>query len=316
MPEKILTYLANINKHQRDDAIQRESRISEKSGESYDVWTIHGDAFYKGVTSYVASLFQEFDADAVIDKMMASPKWSESKYFGMEKEEIKKMWSDKGKKAADDGTAMHYSIECFYNNEDLASSSDENERKLLENDEYKQFMEFHNDIVLKNNMKPYRTEWLVYHEEMKFKGIIDMLYENEDGSLSIYDWKRVDNLTKYNRWQSAKEPVSHIPDSNYWHYCLQLNIYKRILEEKYGKIVKDMYLVCLHPTEKTYKRVRVISMDYDISMLFEKRASYLEYVANKKKCETDKKCEEKTSDKDCESDKKCEEETSDKKCED
>lgn len=281
MPEKILTYLANINKHPRDDSILRETRISEKSGESYDVWTVNGDAFFKGVTSYVASLFEEFDADVVIDKMMSSPKWPQSPYFGMEKEEIKKMWSDKGKKAADDGTAMHYSIECFYNNEDLSISEDEKERSLLKSDEYGQFLKFQEDY--KKQLKPYRTEWLVYHEEIKFKGIIDMVYENEDGTLSIYDWKRVKNLTRFNKWSSAKEPISHIPDSNFWHYCIQLNIYKRILEEKYGKIVKDMYLVCLYPGQETYKRVKVIDMPDDIDVLFEKRKSYLEYVENKRK---------------------------------
>jgi ATP-dependent exoDNAse (exonuclease V) beta subunit len=310
MPEKILTFLAEKHPHERDEAIQRETKTKSKTkttridtkntnntdnnvnvgvdvdeyapSETYQVWTIHGDAYYKGVTSYVASLFQEFDADAVIDKMMASPKWPQSPYYGMEKEEIKKLWEDKGKKAADDGTAMHYSIECFYNKEDLSSSSsDEAERRLLESEEYKQFLKFENDYC--NVLKPYRSEWLVYHEEMKFKGIIDMVYENEDGSLSIYDWKRVKDLSKFNKWQSAKEPITHIPDSNYWHYCIQLNIYKRILEEKYEKTVKEMYLVCLYPGQDTYKRVKVIDMPDEIDTLFEKRASYLKYVEDKKR---------------------------------
>lgn len=279
--EKELTYLANLNKHPRDDAIQRETRISEKTGKSYQVWTINGDGFYKGVTSYVGSLFQEFDADKVIDKMMASPKWSESPYYGMTKEEIKKQWEDKGKKAAEDGTAMHYSIECYYNKEDL--SEDENQKYLLENEEYQQFMKFEQDFgVSTSGMKPYRTEWLVYHEDLKIKGIIDMVYENDDGTLSIYDWKRVKNLQKFNKWQSAKEPVNHVPDSNYWHYCLQLNVYKKILEDKYGKKVKEMYLVCMYPGKKTYDRVKVVNMHSEIDLLFEERKKYLENVRKRR----------------------------------
>ena len=45
----------------------------------------------------------------------------------------------------------------------------------------------------------------------------------------------------------ATHNVDYIPDTNYWHYCLQLNVYKAILEEKYGKKVTELYLVCLHP---------------------------------------------------------------------
>jgi len=275
LPEKELTYLTNLNKHIRDDAIKREVREKSRQNETdhietYEVWTVNSDPFYKGVTSVVASLFQEFDADAVIDKMMKSPKWEQSPYYGMTKEEIKTLWSDKGKKAADDGTAMHYSIECYYNNESLEDDVDA--KYLLETDEYKQFLQFAEDY---KHLKPYRTEWLVYHEETKIKGIIDMIYENEDGTLSIYDWKRTKELTKYNKWQSGKEPISHIPDSNYWHYCVQLNIYKRILEEKYDKVVKEMYLVAMYPGQDKYIRMKVVEMPSEINDIFNSRMAYV-----------------------------------------
>ena len=38
-------------------------------------------------------------------------------------------------------------------------------------------------------LKPYRTEWTIYDEDLKISGSIDMIYENPDGTLSIYDWK-------------------------------------------------------------------------------------------------------------------------------
>lgn len=313
MPEKQLFFLAKKHPHKRDEAIQRETRTIKQPTKTdyttntpdntstptppntYQVWTIHGDAYYKGVTSYVASLFHEFDADAVIDKMMASPKWSQSPYFGMTKEEIKKTWEDKGKKASEDGTKMHYGIECFYNEEDITEDTDFQD--VLSSEEYQQFLAFQKTIVEPSGLKPFRTEWLVYHEEIKFKGIIDMVYENEDGSLSIYDWKRVKDLTKHNRWQSAKEPITHIPDSNYWHYCLQLNIYKRMLEDKYDKKVKEMYLVCMYPGQETYKRIQVISMPDEIDTLFEERKGYLRDVGRRKQEKEEKEKEKEKEEK-------------------
>jgi len=34
-------------------------------------------------------------------------------------------------------------------------------------------------------LKPYRTEWIIYHEDLKLAGSIDMIYENEDGTKLI-----------------------------------------------------------------------------------------------------------------------------------
>ena len=46
---------------------------------------------------------------------MKSPKWPESKYYGMTKEEIKKSWNDNGDNAAKLGTDMHKMFEDYYN---------------------------------------------------------------------------------------------------------------------------------------------------------------------------------------------------------
>jgi hypothetical protein len=64
-----------------------------------------------------------------------------------------------------------------------------------------------------------------------------------------------------------------MPDSNFWHYSLQLNTYKKILEEKYDKKIKDLYLVRLHPDiiEETYELLEVPSLEKEMNELFEER---------------------------------------------
>jgi ATP-dependent exoDNAse (exonuclease V) beta subunit len=103
------------------------------------------------------------------------------------------------------------------------------------------------------HLKPYRTEWLIYHDDVKISGSIDMVYENTDGTLSIYDWKRAKNITRINNFNkfALSTPVCHLPDSNFWHYTLQLNMYKYILETKYEKKVSNICLVKLHPENKS-----------------------------------------------------------------
>ena len=98
-------------------------------------------------------------------------------------------------------------------------------------------------------MKPYRTEWMIYHEDLKIAGSVDMVYRNPDGTLLIYDWKRCKEIVKVNAYGSTAttECVRHLPDTNFWHYALQLNTYKNIIEQKYGAKVVGLCLVCLHP---------------------------------------------------------------------
>jgi hypothetical protein len=102
-----------------------------------------------------------------------------------------------------------------------------------------------------------------------------MVYENPDGTLSIYDWKRSKEISKVNNWNKyALNPlICHMHDTNFWHYALQLNTYKAILERKYGKTVTKLCLVRLHPdtVEKTYELLDVPILTEDIRNLFEER---------------------------------------------
>ena len=128
------------------------------------------------------------------------------------------------------------------------------------------------------HLVPYRTEWLIYDDNVKMSGSIDMVYENvEDGTLSIYDWKRCKSIDKTNGWNkfAITECISHLPDSNFWHYSLQLNTYKTILERNYGKRVTDMYLVRLHPDSSTYQLLKVPVLENEMNDLFELKKSFL-----------------------------------------
>ena len=122
------------------------------------------------------------------------------------------------------------------------------------------------------HLKPYRTEWMIYNEDVKIAGSVDMVYENSDGTLEIYDWKRCKEITKVNGWnETATNPlISHLPSTNFWQYALQLNTYKTILEEKYGKTIKELNLVRIHPDipEQTYDLISVPILTREMIDLF------------------------------------------------
>ena len=262
------TYLENKNKHPRDEHIVFD--------EGPHIYTIDEDSDYMSVTTWNHSHFSHFDADKIIYKMMNGYKWGPShKYWGMTKEQIKQLWADNGKNASEAGTKMHYDIECYYNDMDVEIYEDCIEWSYFEKfeEEFGKYME------------PYRTEWMVWDKELRFAGSIDMTYENDDGSIEIYDWKRCKQISKnsYGKY-STTECIKHLPDSNFYHYSLQLNTYKALLEKNYVKKVKGMYLVCLHPNNanKSFQRIKVDNLQSEVEKLFELRMQMLKNKELKK----------------------------------
>ena len=164
------TYLSKKNHHPRDDDISFE--------EGPHIYTVCGDrGGYTSVTTWNHTHFPHFDANDAIEKIMKSRKKNDPnyKYYNMTKEEIIQSWENNGKAASESGTKTHYHIECFYNKMNVVDHSVE----------WKYFMNFYEDH---KHLTAYRTEWFVFHEELKLAGSIDMVFYNENtGTYVIYD---------------------------------------------------------------------------------------------------------------------------------
>ena len=143
--------------------------------------------------------------------------------------------------------------------------------------EFQYFKNFVKEIVIGEELEPYRTEMLIYDEDVKITGSIDMLYRKKNGEFAIFDWKRSKEIS-YEGFRGKKshiECIKHLNDSNFWHYSLQLNIYRYILQKNYGFIVSDLRLVILHPDNDNYICLTVPFLDKEINDLFETRKNNL-----------------------------------------
>lgn len=230
--------LSRLHEHDRD---KRINFLSETH-----VYYVDGVPMSISVTGLVHKFAEIFDADGAIANMQNSSRWPRPEYSSvqtngmllpMTAEEIKHMWLQNSRDAAHRGTWMHLQIEVLMNGGFVAGHWPE--LKL-----FGQFLrEFSRPLLA------FRTEWCIFAKEHSLAGCIDFVAKTSNNSLVLFDWKRTKNLRmKYtNKFRNMHSPLSHIPDCAGWHYRLQLNTYKYILEHHYGYVVSAMYVVCLHP---------------------------------------------------------------------
>lgn len=250
--------LALTHRHPRDNEIHFD--------EPTHIYTVQGASTgYISVSKILHEFFGHFDADAVITKMMRGRNWAASKWYGMTREEIKAAWNKNGAEASAAGTAMHLSIEMVMNGAEAEVPAE-----ARATPEWAYFWKYWNKDSL--IWEPWRTEWEVWDPELKLSGSIDMVYRNrQDGTFAIYDWKRAKKMETENSYQSGLGPLAHLPDTNFWHYSIQLNLYRWLLEKHYGVKISKMALVVLHP-ENTGPRVYVLNrLDQEVEDILEAR---------------------------------------------
>lgn len=248
--------LKEINKHPRDQRIRfdEEPHIYYIDGKPYDI----------SVTGFIHSFFSKFEAEKIIEKYY--DKWQsnpENKYFGMSPFEIKESWEELGKRESQKGTLLHQDIEYYYNGNSIENNSPE----------YKLFLDYLEDH---NNLKAYRTEWEVFDNKLKLAGSIDMCYQDENGNFILADWKRSKEIKMCNNWQTGKPPIKHLDDCNFYHYSLQLNIYRLILKQNYDIDVIDMFLVRLHPNADCYEKIPAEFLEDEAQQLLDYRLKQLQ----------------------------------------
>ena len=192
----------------------------------------------KSVTTLVEECFPQFDALY----------WAHRKapQEGLTPEELMAKWEAEACRARDLGTTMHDKIERYYLGEDSGDDTAP----------YRLFRCF----AAVNRLYPFRTEWRIYLEEYGIAGTLDFLERTPDGTYNIYDWKRSRKLI--NRFgmveatspfrKTGLHPISHLPDCSYYHYALQVSVYRYILEQKYGINVNKMRLGVFHPSYSGY----------------------------------------------------------------
>ena len=240
--------LALSNRHPRDNEIVFD--------EPTHVYTVKGNSRgWISVTKLLHAFFPEFNPDQVIESMMKSPNWPQSKYYGMTPAAIKAQWNANGREASGAGTDIHLGIEMVMN-----GALDRVEPRIRASPEWAYFESYWKQDS--QVWEPWRTEWEVWDEDLKLAGSIDMVYRNKaDGTFAVYDWKRAKDMKMNNDYETGLGPCEVLPNCNYSKYSLQLNVYRWMLQRHYGLVINSLCLVVLHPSNESFRCYPVPILD-------------------------------------------------------
>ena len=191
------------------------------------------------VTQFVASFFPAFDPDEAIRRMMASPKWPQSPYFGMSPDDIKAAWKAK----AEYGTAVHQEIS------DCIDSGQQHDQPSVEFTN--QFLPFYDRLQKKAILTARETEHRI--KACGLSGIIDAIFETKDGEVVFFDWKINEKLPAHNFYERAYKPISHLQHAKLVVAWLQLNAYKYMWEQLNPNNVYRLFVVQMHKDLPTYQ---------------------------------------------------------------
>ena len=207
----------------------KEDRIT--FAEAGHVYTVDGQRVPRSVTSLVHSFANEFDAARTVDAMGVPEE---------DRASLLQQWKLNGKVQRVRGQLLHFHAESLLNGCEIEEPH---------SPEFRQASAVYREFIMALGLQPFRTEICIFHCGLRVAGSVDLLCcDPSDSSLVIIDWKRSKEIRTDTVFRSMRPPLQHIPDCNYWHYALQLNMYRYILESEYGFRVSSMYLAVVHPS--------------------------------------------------------------------
>lgn len=224
------------------------------------------------VTTLIGQYEQPFDEDKVAT--------FKAKKDGIPKQDILDMWHFDRDFACVKGTWTHYRNEMLW-------------RKGIKVDYDKEAVikEFGYDAILpvwpklkkicdkfydkfKDNLIPLGLEQIVGSRDYDIAGAIDFLaYSKKLDAIIILDYKTNKEIKK-EAYKNAKMlyPLNKIPDCNYYHYCLQLAVYKCLIEHETNlKIHPKKWLIWMNEANDDFVLYECENLDKEAKRILEMR---------------------------------------------
>lgn len=212
----------------------------------------YNDEQLTSVTTLIHKYEEPFDED-----YWATIKGEE---YGLDPEEVKEGWRFINKKATTKGSIIHDYAENLFLNKVFPYPKDKVIKEFGYDPIYDEYLltKNHIDAFYKatfNKLIPIKTELVVFDEEYKIGGMVDLLvYNVKVKEFQIWDYKTNSAIKAFGEPQGyLKGKLGLIPNSDFHKYSLQLSTYKFIIEKNTGLKLGDCYLVWVSHRNSNYE---------------------------------------------------------------
>lgn len=210
--------------------------------ESHTYWDENGNE-YTSVTTLLSKEFP-FDKEAIAEKVSGI---SSSRYHGMSKERILRMWND----SSEHGNDVHEAVENYIK-----------EKKMPSNPHIKPLVEQFSKLKFKGDLL---SEILVWDEKYKLAGTADIL-ECFDDCIYLFDIKT----------------SNRINDDKLMKFSLQLELYRRMIEKRFNKPTKTTGIIWFedYVMKRSKTKMRILQPLHLSSIVDELLAKRLKEINN------------------------------------
>lgn len=119
------------------------------------------------------------------------------------------------------------------------------------------------------NLVPLASEVIVWDKKLMVAGMIDQLFTTNEWKIIMVDWKTSKEIKRNWYKKFMKWLFSKYPDANYYHYSLQLSLYKYIIEKNTDLEIDAMYIWHFSAEKENFKNIKCVDMTKEIHEFFE-----------------------------------------------
>ena len=186
------------------------------------------DLVFTSVTTFIDGFFESFDSEKLAAKLVTT----HPRYADHTVESLIAEWDAAGQH----GTDVHEEIENWIKN-----GVEPGKAKAAAGVSWLKNYQKKSDIQV-------LSEVIIYSTELKMAGTVDVLaLDKTTGNYEIIDWKtskRIDT-SSYGNKTGTSSVTRDVPDCNFYHYALQLSLYRYLLEEYYGVRINNQLIAHL-----------------------------------------------------------------------
>ena len=190
--------------------------VLDKEKHEYSLLT-QPDLVFTSVTTFIDQFFEGFDSEKIATNLVET----HPRYADRTVESLIGEWAATG----EHGTQVHDEIDNWIKN-----GIEPIETKAINGKNWLQNYKLKSDIDV-------FSEVIVYSTELNIAGTVDILaLDKSTGLYELIDWKtskRI-NTSSYGNKTGTSSVTQDVPDCNFYHYALQLSLYRYLLEEFYG----------------------------------------------------------------------------------